>query len=147
MEQKDKELLLKDLCARLPYGVCAKLPNHHLVEHVYKIEEINMRSGWTTGVLECAGRKKIYSAKIEDCKPYLKPMESITTEEREFLKKMALENTVKCFEEENPKKIFSLTIQRDAEELAYCYKHHYDVFGLIPKDLALSTEVFNPYKD
>ena len=74
-------------------------------------------------------------------------MSTMPEEEREFLNKMALENSLKCIEEEDPQKVFLLRIKHDAEELAYLYGHHYDVLGLIPAGLAISTETFNPYKE
>lgn len=77
MTQKE-ELLLLELCARLPFRICTNLPNHHLVSHKYIIHEINIQNGWTTGILDCAGRIQIYGAKVEDIKPYLRPMSSIT---------------------------------------------------------------------
>ena len=78
MTHEEKELILQDLCARLPYGVYANLPNHHLVSHKYYIYEFNTKNEWTTGILYCAGRKEIYGAKIEDIQPYLRPMSSMT---------------------------------------------------------------------
>lgn len=44
MTQEEKQLLLQDLCARLPYGIYANLPNHHLVSHKYYIYEINVKN-------------------------------------------------------------------------------------------------------
>ena len=128
MEQKDKELLLQDLCARLPYGV-------KIQYDIYGIQDLSIHE------------LNAYIKGIKNIKPYLRPMSSMPEEESEFLNKMALENSLKCIEEEDPQKVFSLRIKHDVEELAYLYKHHYDVFGLIPKDLALSTETYNPYKD
>ena len=82
MTQEDKELLLKDLCARLPYGVmCDAYPWQQdkprlLVECVpeYCGEEIVLKG--------LAGRHSFSEAKI---KPYLRPMSSMTEEEaKEF---------------------------------------------------------------
>ena len=81
MTQEDKQILLQDLCARLPFEICANLPNHHLVSHKYVIYDINSQNGWTTGLLDCAGRIQIYGAKVEDIKPYLRPISSMTDEE------------------------------------------------------------------
>ena len=77
MKEQEKQLLLRDLCA----GVCANLPNHHLVEHVYTVESINLRNGWTEGMPHTAFRKRIYSAEVEDIQPYLRPMSGMTEEE------------------------------------------------------------------
>lgn len=144
MKPEDRELLLKDLCARLPYGVKFKWCDNFHTDDYFTLIGIN--GGQITGrdvnqddCLFFWGQDKI--------KPYLRPMSSMSEEEGEFLKRMALENSLKCIEEEDPQKAFSLRIKLEVEELAYLYEHHYDVFGLIPKDLALSTDEFNPYED
>lgn len=60
MKQEDKELLLKDLCARLPYGVICKSNSYRNIlfnsSHISLIES-------------------------EEIKPYLRPMSSMTEEE------------------------------------------------------------------
>ena len=66
MTQSDKELLLKDLCARLPYGVKVRSSNHEddieTVETLYNIDSDGYMS-----TLECDTLKSI-------TKPYLFPM-------------------------------------------------------------------------
>ena len=68
MTQKDKELLLKDLCARLPYGVII-----HVNGHDERVDEINPFEGIITYGFQ--------SFSIDECKPYLRPMSSMTEEE------------------------------------------------------------------
>ena len=68
MKQEDKELLLQDLSARLPYGVKVKFNN------------INILSlGTHTRVGEYV------TDVIEPCKPYLFPMSSMTKEQKKEL--------------------------------------------------------------
>lgn len=62
MTQEDKNLLLKDLCARLPYGV--------MVENVLNHEVFDLSK-----YLHCL------PAALENFKPYLRPMDSMTEEE------------------------------------------------------------------
>lgn len=154
--REEKKLLLKYLSMALPYGVCAKLPNHHLVEHVYKIEEINMRSGgsgWTTGVLECAGRKKIYSAKIDDIKPYLRPMSSMTEEEKKEMKTALSPRGTATFEADGIHtpmthigELFPYSFLAKVQD--WLLEHHFDFMGLIPMDVAIEvTDENDPYKD
>ena len=133
MTQEEKQLLLTDLCARLPYEVCAELPNHHLVMHTYFIQKIDISNGWTEGVLHCAGRKQYYSAKIEDVKPYLRPMSSMTEEEwKEY------RDIICCLIEGC----------EGWNEVDWLNKHHFDYRGLIEKGLAIEvTEENNPYKE
>ena len=128
MTQEDKELLSKDLSARLPYGICVNLPNHHLVSHKYVIYDINIKNGWTTGLLDCAGRIQIYGAKVEDIKPYLRPMSSMTEEEERELAEINCQGTLA----EHKYAIF----YRSQDWLNY---YHFDYRGLIEKGLALEA--------
>lgn len=132
MEQKDKGLLLKDLCARLPYGVYVQVVDRVGYTHTRELTPEHIQKMWS----------------YKSIKPYLRPMSSMTEEEREFLNRKALENSLKCIEEEDPQKVFFLRVKQDVEELAYLYEHHYDVFGFIPMGAAIEvTEKNNPYKD
>ena len=73
MTQEEKQLLLKDLCARLPYGIN--------VHHRGSIEEISEISP------EGEFKNRRYDAwfGIETCKPYLRPMSSMTEKEKSEL--------------------------------------------------------------
>ena len=132
MTQEDKELLLKDLCARLPYGVI--MTNIELRETHYPLtcEDLHnamFDDGW-------------------DDVPYLRPMSSMPEEEFEYLTKLGVENSLKCIEIDDPKESFSLATKFCVEQLGYLYEHHYDVNGLIPSGLAIEvTEDNNPYKE
>ena len=134
MTQEEKQLLLQDLCAGLPFRICANLPNHHLVSHKYIIHDINIQNGWTTGILDCAGRIQIYGAKVEDIKPYLRPMSSMTEEER-------AEYHSYC---DNYYDIYFDTVA----SIDWLNKNHFDYRGLIEKGIAIAvTENNNPYKE
>ncbi len=108
MIQEDKELLLKDLCARLPYGVCVHIR--------YKKGE------------PCYGKltpKDIHwfiVSNIKIIKPYLRPMSSMTEEERKEYERFS-----RC-------SIGFAPILMD-----WLYSHHLDCCGLIPKGLALEA--------
>lgn len=71
MTQEERELLLKDLCARLPYGVkvqCDKYPHPVTILYAGNINEVKFAE---TGGIE----------HINSIKPYLRPMSSMTDEE------------------------------------------------------------------
>lgn len=130
MNKRDKQLLLQDLCARLPYGICANLPNHNLVAHEYHITELNIKTGWTSGVLYCAGRKAYYGAEIKDIKPYLRPLSSMTNEE--------------AMEYANCGNIIANSPQNNylvpnPNCVDWLNAHHFDYRGLIDKGLALEV--------
>lgn len=153
MTQEEKQLLLVDLCARLPYGICANLPNHHLVSHKYYIHECNVKNGWTTGILNCAGREGYYSAEIEDIQPYLRPLSSMTEEESAELSNIISEWFDKelFYLTEEPFLEYALSrINYTISPLLFDWlnAHHFDFRNLLAKGLAIEvTEEFNPYKD
>ena len=79
MTQEEKQLLLTDLCARLPYGVKFKIgdySDYNLIgivisdEHPIKVE-----------VIEKGVPYKI-EVSLDIIKPYLRPMSSMTEEEK-----------------------------------------------------------------
>lgn len=72
MTQNKKDLLLKDLCARLPYGVKVDVINEDNERYIVKIGEGNIghlgKGFW------------------KECKPYLFPISSMTEEQdKEFM--------------------------------------------------------------
>lgn len=78
MKKEDKQLLLKDLCARLPYGVKFTLSSNN----IYTIKGIDLI------VTDEGDREYAVTAKegepieIKYIKPYLRPMSSMTEKER-----------------------------------------------------------------
>lgn len=70
MTQEDKELLLRDLSARLPYGV--KMSVNDRVEVLQGINIVD-------NIVEYSS---FLASEIEYCKPYLFPLLSMTEEER-----------------------------------------------------------------
>ena len=87
MTQEDKELLLKDLCARLPYNLYIRVEEFNVPENDGRITE-----GFIGNYLK-DNRCNDYDAEgvlneladgLIDVKPYLRPMSSMTEEEREM---------------------------------------------------------------
>jgi hypothetical protein len=64
MTQEDKKLLFKDLCARLPYGVKVKCAS----------EILTLNVNWL----------KVFQYHLDEIKPYLRPMPSMTEEEKKY---------------------------------------------------------------
>lgn len=81
MTQEDKKLLLKDLSARLPYHVRCKI---WLKDGTTEEGELDLEHNYGN-VLQDA----FYYNKIKDIKPYLRPMSSMTKEERKYFQKLA----------------------------------------------------------
>lgn len=137
MTQEDKELLLKDLCARLPYGVKVQY-NGSSIRLIQAIgiegNEPYFKSKEVAGWLD-----------VGSCKPYLRPMSSMTEEELEAFYNL-------CFEEEREalkcgEWVTKIYYHDTIYSIDWLNKNMFDYRGLIPKDLALSTDDFNPYKN
>ena len=137
MKQEDKDLVLRDLCARLPYNVWVRYKTKY-----DDIERATILNGnYVREIMEG-------TSYWVDFKPYLRSMSSMPEEEFEYLTKLGVENSLKCIEIDDPKESFSLATKLCVEQLGYLYEHHYDVNGLIPSGLAIEvTEDNNPYKD
>lgn len=79
MTDEEKELLLKDLCARVPYNIICKAGN--------KDRKLLMIDVSTSNVVYLSNEDylpKCYM--LDEIKPYLRPMKSMTEEEeKEFL--------------------------------------------------------------
>lgn len=137
MKQEDKQLLLVDLCARLPYRVKVQ------------ISIMNDAITLTCGDISAY----FFNSDNKLClKPYLRPMSSITEEESAELSKIIGEWFDKelFYLTEEPFLEYALSkINYSISPLLFDWlnKKMFDYRGLIPKGLAISTEEFNPYND
>lgn len=120
MTKEDKELVFKDLSARIPYHVRVKI---WLKDGTSEEGPLDLQHNY-----EDVLRAAFYSKKIINIKPYLRPMSSMTEEEQQ--------------------KYYDLTHQEDDDIWAkclfdkmvdFCNEHHLDYRGLIEKGLALEA--------
>lgn len=125
MTQNDKELLIKDLCSRLPYGVKCRYQHIQYVE-TGKIIDINI-----------FGRVNIdgHIRDIYDVKPYLFPISSMTEEQVFDFAIVQVENWKGTYP----------TLSECSAIIDWGYKHHFDVNGLIEKGLAIDATGKNIY--
>ena len=117
MTQEEKQLLLKDLCARLPYNVVVRCTD----------SDTDYNCFLTTDILnEIQNGYEYY-----DYKPYLRPMSSMTVKEKTKIASMAwnFNKLTKSIEV-----CFACLPVVD-----YCYSRHLDIHGLIEKGLALEA--------
>ena len=141
MTQEEKGLLFIDLSARLPYGVCVHI-RYKEGEPCY-------------GKLTPRDIQWFIDSNIEVIKPYLRPMSSMTEEEKEELKSKCIHTETEEDWEgvrsdvwgiqildkydtrrwDNP--IWPSTINMDA--IDWLNAHHFDYRGLIEKGLALEA--------
>ena len=131
MTQEHKELLLKDLCARLPYGIkfLRESWNYEWDQELSVIEILEDidKDGYIN-------KTKVYN--VEDIKPYLFPLSSMTEEEKEEycqLQQRIIYNSKGVINEDVTKYI------------NWCYKKHLDINNLIPMELAIDATNLNIY--
>ena len=137
MTQEDKELLLKDLCARLPYGVKYNFGGYDGCD--YTINKVGL-----SAVDD--------NFPIDDVKPYLFPLSSVSEKQKEELNKkfnvQFLGNTIYsihyhsegCWDTD-----LELGLQDWLWFINWCYKNHFDICGLIEKELAIDATGLNIY--
>ena len=133
MKKEDKELLLRDLCARLTYGVKAVLKQTNCNNSTkHKVSEKDIYSFRTGRPLEeDYGQHDYYKVIVTDIKPYLFPLSSMTPKQKAELSMLVVdvEDIFKSF----------------LIEVEFYHKHHIDYRGLIPKGLAIDASGLNIY--
>ncbi len=125
MTQEEKQLLLKDLSARLPYGVKIKLGDYDYQVCGYNSEKEMPLKIWY--YYDSNQTLKSYiDVYLEDYCPYLRPMSSMTEEERKAY------NNMQC--------VYGVTsISRHDEMTDWLNAHHFDYRNLIEKGLAIEA--------
>ena len=133
MTQEDKVLLLKDLCARLPYGVKMIDTEPYSAEHnpILTLSYISEDNG-----IGCHAGKGFMATSLGSIKPYLFPLSSMTKEQRQELESLMVVITVPAWG-----KILSPT----PEYYDWLNKNHFDYRGLIKKGLAIDATGLNIY--
>jgi hypothetical protein len=141
MTQNEKDLLLQDLCARLPYGIkfpiTVKNPiTYEPIETTGTISDIN-RYGIVSFVWDYEGQEILVknSLHIKDVKPYLFPLSNMTEEQD---KEYALLQT-------SPGKEGFLYVWNCATMMKWLIENRFDYNGLIPKGLANDATGKNIY--
>lgn len=121
MAQKDKELLLRDLCARSPYGVKVSLESDKrkltgVLDAVYPTDDRVIVDNLSQAIAPIDVRTGGFLIERDNVKPFLRSIHKLTKEELEELEFLT-----------------------DSDYVDYCNKHHIDYRNLIPKGLALEA--------
>ena len=123
MKPEDKELLLKDLCARLPYGI--KASYYGADEECETWDEVD-------GIAFCYVEIGQYSLPIERIKPYLFPMSSMTEEQKNEYQYI----TERWMNDSS----YSIS-----DSIDWLNAHHFDYRNLINKNLSIDCTNLNIY--
>lgn len=147
MTEEDKTLLLKDLIARLPYGVKIALKNNGSYHHdnVAKKGDITIDKlkGFTGSYFNIYHSNPLDwdwyddDIDIEDIKPYLFPLSSMTEEQWKEYQTLKMTDWVEG--DINGVFINAGTITD------WLNKNHFDYRGLIEKGLAIDATNLNVY--
>lgn len=131
MTQEEKSLLLQDLCCRLPYGV-----------------EIQVKD-WTTFETELkVGHIQRLQNEDTEIKPFLRPMSSMTDEEKKIflgIRGRSSRNTISAFvpngtiDTEYKVDCIVCSLHNYSRNIDWLNKNHFDYRGLIPMGLALKA--------
>ena len=128
-QEEEKNLLLKDLCSRLPYGVRYrhftwddKYGEIYIAARIYSIN--------TDGyVKNCYDDETVY---IDNVRLYLLPLSSMTEEQKkeyQYITERWMNDPV-----------YSIS-----DSIDWLNKHHFDYRGLIEKGLAIDATGLNIY--
>lgn len=131
MTKEDKELLLRDLCARLPYGVKIRIEYPFLKEEEWHPEVLY---GLDLQRL-CIANTSIRLEEIK-FKPYLFPLSSMTDEQKVIYGDLCYKVLY------NSKGLINSDVM---EYVNWCYKNHIDINNLIPMGLANDATNKNIY--
>ena len=127
LNNNEKNLLLQDLCARLPYGVKCQI--EEFGENFFTLKSINI--DYENGHL-LTFEEKINDLPVEvylsEVKPYLFPLSSMTEEQRKEWQSLMIKDSYG---------ILYYTI----ESYGYLIKNNFDYRGLIPKGLSIDKHL------
>ena len=128
----NKEILIRDLCARLPYGVKVLYDNKVFsIDYVSSIhEEIKLDT------------RDNYTINVSDVKPYLFPLSSMTEEQKkEYRKVCELDTEILSKHPMDGTPFPALYNSQD-----WLNKNHFDFRGLIEESLALDATNLGIYE-
>ena len=141
MIQEKKELLFKELCARLPYGVKAHVKSWSKIDRKYYEDTYTVKSTFPS-LNEIHVQSENGSVDVllgysdYEIKPYLFPMSSMTKKQ-----KKEYNNLCETILDDLGYPASFDTV----DSLDYLYKNHIDIRGLIPMGLAIDATGLNIY--
>lgn len=136
MTKEDKDLLLKDICARLPYGVQVFIDGDN---EPYVLLSIHPNKDIATIGLNMDGVYATSKVNIGTIKPYLRPMSSMTEEEKEYLRLNYFFEDWYSWNDLIHLHYHEVYVDEIHQLLDWFNAHHLDYRGLIEKGLALEA--------
>ena len=116
MKPEEKDLVLQDLCGRLPHGV-------KIQYDIYGIQDLTF------------DKLNAYIKGTKNIKPYLRPLSSMTEEEYDEMFQQLYSAQEEFFRNCSNTDTIGKTIAYDWVRYDWLNKNMFDYRGLIPKDL------------
>ena len=141
MTREQKDLLIKDLCSRLPHGVKCKILETNEVKILGSIQydgENTLFDFWEDDQKIQYG----YQWYLSEFKPCLFPMSSMTEEQKEELNEITdldIDIAISNIKNDTPNYFTG------RNRLNWLLKNHFDIYGLIPMGLAIDATGLNIY--
>ena len=149
---QNKKLLLKDLCARLPYGVKAYVKNWSKLDRKYYEDIYDVKSVFPSlnevHVQSKSGSLDVLLGYYDYyIKPYLFPLSSMTEEQKLEIKSLC--DGTEIFDDGGWMSYISIlgsfNFEINLAVVDWYNKNHFDYRGLIPKGLAIDATGLNIY--
>lgn len=152
MTTEEKELVFKDLSARLPYGVIMNYKDSIVDSHIWKLKSLYALSYSKAGTLidtdwdgnveyveytGCGMSTASRPISLEKNLPYLRPMSSMTEKEKKAFDKFV------CIDEfawnGDTEQGYANQASIMSDGIDWLLSHHFDFRGLIEKGIALEA--------
>ena len=138
MTQEDKELLLKDLCARLPYGVFCNIG----LDYPLSLQRLSVDK--LDGILlDFYEDGKDYQVYLSEVKPYLFPLSNMTEEQKKEYNTLLTD--VPTYQYEYGELVTVIESYDNWRSIDYLNANHFDYRGLIEDGLAIDATGLNIY--
>lgn len=140
MTEQEKQLLLRDLCARVPYGVKFKFGTRaYILDGVSQSSVHKNELDWFAD-----SRDSNVLIPIEVVKPYLRPLSSITEDEKEEAcnNGLAYIDSGRYETDDGTKILYggkSFQLIPGIDTIDWLNANHFDYRGLIDKGLAIAA--------
>ena len=134
MTREEKQLLLQDLSARLPYGVKIETP-----KGIGDLGTIKLTIFYHELGVNVKATERDYFP-LDECKPYLRPLSSITEEEENEWNGLNIDPLLEAVGERHTRiEDLMLRTKSQYNPVDWLNAHHFDYRGLIEKGLALEA--------
>ena len=146
MTQEEKDLVLKDICSRLPYNVKAYVKHWSSIDQKYYEGVYDVKFAFPS-LNEIHVQSKSGSVNItlgyydHEFKPYLFPLSSMTEEQKQEYTYIV--NYISPDDTDNWKEGEFIYVEQFTQLMHFYHINHLDYMGLIPMGLAIDATGLN----